>query len=34
VVVNKRVTLKAGELVQTRFGEMEARETISTVKAR
>jgi uncharacterized protein (TIGR03000 family) len=34
VVVNKRVTLQAGELIQARFGEMEARESISTVKAR
>lgn len=34
VVVNKRVTLRAGEVVQARFGEMEAAEVISTVKAR
>jgi uncharacterized protein (TIGR03000 family) len=34
VSVTKRVTLKAGDVVQTKFGEMEAAETISTVKAR
>jgi uncharacterized protein (TIGR03000 family) len=34
VTVTKRVTLKAGDVVQARFGEMEAAETVSTVKAR
>jgi uncharacterized protein (TIGR03000 family) len=32
--VTKRVTLKAGEVVQANFGEMEAAQTVSAVKSR
>jgi uncharacterized protein (TIGR03000 family) len=34
VSVTKRVTLKAGDVVRARFGDMEPAETISTAKAR
>jgi uncharacterized protein (TIGR03000 family) len=34
VTLTKRVTLKAGEVIEARFGEMETAEAVSTVKAR
>jgi uncharacterized protein (TIGR03000 family) len=34
VTMTKRITLKAGEVVRARFGDMEAAETVSTVNAR
>ncbi len=34
VTVTKRVTLKAGDVVRARFGDMEPAETVSTAKAR
>jgi uncharacterized protein (TIGR03000 family) len=34
VSMTKRITLKAGEVVRARFGDMEAAETVSTVNAR
>ena len=34
VTMTKRVTLKAGDIIRARFGELEPAETISTVNAR
>jgi uncharacterized protein (TIGR03000 family) len=34
ISVSKRITLKSGDVVRTRFGETEATEALSTVKAR
>lgn len=34
VVVSRRITLKAGDEIQTNFGDMESTATVSTVKAR